>query len=130
LWKRHSKTTNRIHRDNRIPFQCNLLTIYPFSLTYSKEILVKGLANSKSFQKFAVRTDSHLRNAKEGGAEHFNLKIDELHKAATEAAYSTTSKAANTKTAYHTTKPPVPPKSGFPSFISAFWKEVRKDIGL
>jgi len=77
-----------------------------------------------------VRTDSHLRNAKEGGAEHFNSKIDELHKAATEAAYSTISEATSAKTAYHTSKPPVPPKGGFPGFISAFGKEVRKDIGL
>ena len=109
------------------------LTIYPPAFSKSKEILVKGLANSKTFQKMAVRTDAHLRNVKEGGAEHINSKIDELHKAATEAAYSTISEASTStsaKTAYHTSGPPAPPKRGFPGFMSAFGKEIKKDLGF
>ena len=95
---------------------------------------MKGLANSKTFQKFAVRTDSHLRNVKEGGVDSINSKIDELHKTVTQAAYSTSSQGfqgASAKTAYHTSAgPPAPPKGGFPGFIEAFGKEIKKDIGL
>jgi len=94
---------------------------------------VKGLANSKTFQKFAVRTDSHLRNVKEGGVDSINSKIDELHKTVTQAAYSTSSQgfqSTSAKTAYHTAGPPARPKSGFPGFIEAFGKEIKKDLGL
>jgi hypothetical protein len=98
-----------------------------------QEIFIKGLANSKAFQKFAVRTDYHLRSFKEGGVEHLNSKLDELHKAATEAAFSANSarsKSTSSRTAYHTSGPPVPPKGGFMGFLEAFGKEVKKDLGL
>jgi hypothetical protein len=79
-----------------------------------------------------VRTDTHLRSVKDGGTDHINTKIDELHKAATEAAYSTmkeASKSGSAKTAYHTSSgPPIPPKRGFPGFIAAFGKEIKKDL--
>ena len=93
---------------------------------------MKGLANSKTFQKFAVRTDSHLRNVKEGGVDSINSKIDELHKAATQAAYSSQGfQGESAKIAYHTSAgPPAPPKGGFPGFLEAFGKEIKKDIGL
>lgn len=100
----------------------------------ANEIFIKGLANSKTFQKFAVRTDHHLRGFKEGGVEHLNSKLDELHKAATEAAFSTNSAAtkstSTSRTAYHASGPPVPPKGGFQGFLEAFGKEVKKDLGI
>mmetsp|Transcript_1423 Transcript_1423/g.2601 ORF Transcript_1423/g.2601 Transcript_1423/m.2601 type:complete len:114 (+) Transcript_1423:277-618(+) len=99
----------------------------------ANEIFIKGLANSKTFQKFAVRTDHHIRSFKEGGAEHLNSKLDELHKAATEAAFSASSsgtKSTSSRTAYHASGPPVSPKGGFLGFIEAFGKEVKKDLGL
>ncbi|GFH51435.1 hypothetical protein CTEN210_07911 [Chaetoceros tenuissimus] len=98
----------------------------------ANEIFVKGLANSKTFQKFAVRTDSHLSEMKKGGVESLNSKLDDLHKAATEAAYSTAEAAKNSssKSSYHTSGPPTPPKGGFPGFVSAFGKEVKKDLGI
>ena len=96
----------------------------------ANEIFVKGLANSKTFQRFAVRTDAHLRNLKEGGAENLNSKLDELHKAATEAAYSTSASASSSSKAYHTSGPPIPPKGGFAGFVEAFGKEIRKDLGI
>jgi hypothetical protein len=80
-----------------------------------------------------VRTDAHLRNLKEGGANTVNSKLDELHKAATEAAYSTASSAAkssSSKGTYHTTGPPIPPKTGFAGFREAFAKEIKKDLGI
>lgn len=89
------------------------------------------MANSKTFQKFAVRTESHLQNLKQGGRDKLNSHLDELHKAATEAAFSSTStlKSSGTR-GMHTNGPPIPPKQGFSGFISAFGKEIRKDLGF
>lgn len=90
------------------------------------------MANSKTFQKFAVRTDAHLSEMKKGGTESLNSKLDDLHKAATEAAYSTAeaAKSNSSKTSYHTSGPPTPPTGGFAGFVSAFGKEVKKDLGI
>jgi len=81
----------------------------------ANEVLIKGLANSKIFQKFAVRTDASLR---------------EVHKAGTETLEQTLEQAvrssANNATA--AAGPPVPPLRGVPGFASAFFKEIRKDL--
>ena len=79
-----------------------------------------------------MRTDAHLSEIKKGGVENLNSKLDELHKAATEAAYSTAEAAKNTssKSSYHTSGPPTPPTGGFAGFVSAFGKEVKKDLGM
>eukprot|EP00578_Thalassiosira_sp_NH16_P000076 CAMPEP_0181130230 /NCGR_PEP_ID=MMETSP1071-20121207/29750_1 /TAXON_ID=35127 /ORGANISM="Thalassiosira sp., Strain NH16" /LENGTH=162 /DNA_ID=CAMNT_0023216281 /DNA_START=88 /DNA_END=577 /DNA_ORIENTATION=- len=42
----------------------------------ANEIFIKGLAESKTFQRFAVRTDRHVRKYKEEGFEHVNAQID------------------------------------------------------
>lgn len=90
------------------------------------------MANSKTFQKFAVRTESHLQNLKQGGRDKLNSQLDELHKAASEAAFSSTSssKSSGSRGMHTNGGPPIPPKQGFAGFISAFGKEIRKDLGF
>lgn len=80
----------------------------------ANEVLIKGLANSKTFQKFAVRTDASLREVHKAGTET-------LEQAVRSAASSGTSTGA-------AAGPPVPPLRGFPGFASAFWKELRRDF--
>mmetsp|Transcript_220 Transcript_220/g.303 ORF Transcript_220/g.303 Transcript_220/m.303 type:complete len:120 (+) Transcript_220:46-405(+) len=105
----------------------------------ANEILIKGLANSKTFQKFAVRTDSHFRNIKKSSDEAINSKLDELHKTATKTAFSSenpfqagaTGSSSASRGAYHTSGGPPPiPKSGLRGFFEAFGKEIRKDLGI
>ena len=105
----------------------------------ANEIIIKGLANSKTFQRFAVRTDSQLRSIKNQGEEGFQSKLDELHKAATKAAYSEerafhnatgARSAGSTSGGYHTSGPPVPPKEGFGGFLEALGKVIGKDLGI
>ena len=108
-------------------------------LLIEQELFVKGLANSKTFQRFAVRTDATLRNVKESSNEAMNAKLDELHKTATKTAFSQGStfhssyqSGASTasKGTYHTNGPPKPPNTGFAGFIEAMGKEVQKDLGI
>jgi hypothetical protein len=107
----------------------------------ANEIFIKGLANSKTFQKFAVRTDAHLRNLKESSNDVINSKLDELHKTATKTAFSSGSTfyssasegmSSASRGTYHTNTrgPPIPPKSGFSGFIQAFGKALRRDLGI
>mmetsp|Transcript_5530 Transcript_5530/g.6786 ORF Transcript_5530/g.6786 Transcript_5530/m.6786 type:complete len:147 (-) Transcript_5530:1441-1881(-) len=99
----------------------------------ANEILIKGLANSKTFQRFAVRTDAHLRNLKETSNEAINSKLDEIHQTAAKTAFSTSSSAGKSSASrgtYHTSGPPRPPKTGLAGFFEAFGKEIRKDLGI
>mmetsp|Transcript_27137 Transcript_27137/g.61323 ORF Transcript_27137/g.61323 Transcript_27137/m.61323 type:complete len:111 (+) Transcript_27137:232-564(+) len=96
----------------------------------ANEVFIKGLAESRTFQKFAVRTDRHLREFKKEGLEGLNSQIDELHRQATRAAYSTGSgggQAAATGSSRAGTPSP-PQKPG--GFISALGKVIRRDLGM
>lgn len=102
----------------------------------ANEVLIKGLANSKTFQRFALRSEAAMNDAKGKGRETVNEALDELHKTATEAAYSATS-GGGAKAGMHPSAgggrplgPPKPPLTGFPGFVRAFGLEVRKDLGL
>lgn len=61
-----------------------------------------------------------------------------MHKTATKTAFSnsyTFSSGAEgmsgaSRGKYHTSGPPIPPKSGMAGFFEAFGKEVRKDLGI
>lgn len=97
----------------------------------ANEFLIKGLANSKTFQRFAVRTDRHLSEYKQKGEQRMNETLDDLHKSATEAMHQ----AQHQSSGYHTaargsTGPPTLPARGFAGFAAAFVKEVKKDFGL
>lgn len=99
----------------------------------ANELLVKGLAESKTFQRFVVHTDRHVQKYKNEGLEQVNTHIDELHKKAT-AAYSTSTKSNNSASATSRgksgLKPPQKPMEGIPGFFSALGKIVRKDLGI
>ena len=82
----------------------------------ANEIIVKGLANSKTFQRVAVRTDHHMREFQKTGQEHIEKTVHNLSKQADQTASSTAGR-------------PSPPLTGLPGFVSAFFKEIRKDFG-
>eukprot|EP00586_Coscinodiscus_wailesii_P013902 CAMPEP_0172498134 /NCGR_PEP_ID=MMETSP1066-20121228/109759_1 /TAXON_ID=671091 /ORGANISM="Coscinodiscus wailesii, Strain CCMP2513" /LENGTH=111 /DNA_ID=CAMNT_0013271289 /DNA_START=79 /DNA_END=414 /DNA_ORIENTATION=+ len=96
----------------------------------ANELLIKGLSESRTFQRFALKTDKHLTQFKKGGAESINSTLDELHKTATKQAFSTSSSAAARASSSGVTREPQPPLRGVAGFMSAFGKEVRKDLGL
>lgn len=86
----------------------------------ANEVLVKGLANSKTFQRFAVRTNKNLQDIERVGTEHLNKAFDSLTAAEQQQIRVSTSMAG----------PPQPPLSGFRGFVAAFFKEIRKDLGM
>ena len=81
----------------------------------ANEVLIKGLANSKTFQRFAVRTDATLRDVHKTGTETLQQTLEE----AVRQSSSTTTSAQG---------PPLPPLKGISGFASAFFKEIRKDV--
>ena len=71
-----------------------LLLTPPSSYFAPQEVFIKCLAESKTFQRVAVHTDWHIQKYKKEGMERINSQIDELHKQATKAAYSTSENSA------------------------------------
>ena len=94
-----------------------------------QEIFIKGLAESKTFQRVAVHTDRHIQKYKKEGLETVNSHIDELHKQATKAAYSTSS-SSSTSASGGGLKPPIKPQEGIAGFFSAMGKVIRRDLGI
>lgn len=88
----------------------------------ANEVIIKGLAHSKTFQRFAVRTDASIKQAQKMGSEQINKTVEEMSKTATGGAAN----GAATSTA----GPPQPPLRGAAGFVSCFFKEIRKDLGL
>jgi hypothetical protein len=81
------------------------------------EVIIKGLSNSRTFQRFAIRTDQSIKEMHKTGSESLNKTFDEytgqqIRNATTQAG------------------PPQPPLRGFPGFVSAFFKEIRNDVGM
>ena len=104
---------------------------------HTQEVLIKGLANSKTFQRFALRTDHHVQQYKQKGQQHVNEALDDLHKTATETMYKAQAEARASGYAggsgsgkASAAGPPTPPARGFGGFISAVGKEIKKDLGL
>jgi hypothetical protein len=96
----------------------------------ANEVIIKGLANSKTFQKFAVRTNKQYQDLQKQGTEKLTETFEELAKqqakdGAAHASASSASTAAGTQKAL---QPPQRPLRGIPGFFLAFFKEVRKDI--
>lgn len=87
----------------------------------ANEVLIKGLANSKFFQRFAVRTDKSIQDLHKAGTETLN----EAYSTAAEAASQAAAGATATKGGK-----PQPPLTGFNGFVSAFFKEIQKDLGV
>ena len=92
----------------------------------ANEILIKGLANSKTFQKFAVRTSKQYEEIHKTGTEKLTQTFEELAKQqAAETAANAAKAGATTKSVL---QPPQRPLRGIPGFFLAFFKEVRKDV--
>ena len=116
---------------------CHLSAIL-LLLLLQQEVLIKGLANSKTFQRFALRTDHHVQQYKQKGQQHVNEALDDLHKTATETMYKAQAEAkasgyaggAGGSAGGGARGPPTPPLRGFGGFISAVGKEIKKDLGL
>ena len=87
----------------------------------ANEVLIKGLANSKTFQRFAVRTDKHLQEMKKSGVESFEDM--------TKRAASTVAEGSGPVETGKAGGPPLPPPRGFYGFARAFAHEVRSDFG-
>lgn len=67
-----------------------------------------------------MRTQSNLDEAKKAGTEYMSKSIEQLEKMTAEEIAAANAAAG----------PPQPPLRGVPGFLSAFGKEVRKDVGM
>ena len=85
----------------------------------ANEIFIKGLSNSRTFQRFAVRTDQSMREMHKSGTEQVNQVFEKVAQQQTVRGASTAAPG-----------PPTPPQRGMAGFASAFMKEIRKDLGL
>ena len=92
----------------------------------ANEIVIKGLANSRTFQRFAVRTNKQYEEFTKQGAEQLNKTLEDLAKQQAETL--NTAAAATAGKVSTAAGPPQPPLRGIPGFFRAFFKEVRKDL--
>jgi hypothetical protein len=81
--------------------------------------LVKGLAESRTFQKFALRTHSKIEEVQKTGTTIVNKGFETLN------VEDMVGKAGAEHGGH-----PLPPLRGLPGFLSAFVKEVRHDLGI
>ena len=125
--------------NSRCVSECKIYWLIPAvaCIRVPQEVLIKGLANSKTFQRFALRTDHHVQQYKQKGQQHVNEALDDLHKTATETMYKAQAEArasgyagSGGKASAAAAGPPTPPLRGFGGFVSAFGKEIKKDLGL
>jgi hypothetical protein len=86
------------------------------------EVLIEGLAKSRVFQRFAVRTDATFKDVHKVGTETLNTAFEEIAKQQVRGSSTVAGGAAS--------GPPQKPLTGFPGFAAAFVKEIRKDLGL
>ncbi|KAL7437264.1 hypothetical protein ACHAXH_003414 [Discostella pseudostelligera] len=120
----------------------------------ANELFIKGLAESKTFQRFAVHTDRHIQKYKKEGLEQLNSHLDELHTQATTTMRASSSSSSSFSSSNSTTnvgnnaasfsrgagaggggggellKPPQRPLQGVPGFFSALARVIRRDLGM
>mmetsp|Transcript_7586 Transcript_7586/g.9921 ORF Transcript_7586/g.9921 Transcript_7586/m.9921 type:complete len:98 (-) Transcript_7586:1369-1662(-) len=82
----------------------------------ANEVIIKGLANSKTFQKVAVRADHQIRQFQKAGEGKVNQTLEDFSQQQAQNGAAS--------------GPPRAPSTGFPGFVSAFFKEIGKDLGL
>lgn len=81
---------------------------------FVNEVVVEGLAKSRTFQRFAVATDATLKDVHKASADKLKTAFEDI--------------AGEQQTSAMKSGPPLKPLSGFPGFVSAFVKEIRKDL--
>jgi hypothetical protein len=94
----------------------------------ANEIIIKGLANSKTFQRFAVRTSKQYEDLQKQGTEKLTETLEELAKQQTGNAATASQGGTAAAAANGVLQPPQRPLRGIPGFFVAFFKEIRKDI--
>ena len=94
----------------------------------ANEVIVKGLANSRTFQRFAVRADKQFKDVHEKGTENLAKTVEEFVSKAGGEASSSNAAGGTAKVAGASLQPPQRPLRGIPGFAVAFFKEIRKDI--
>jgi hypothetical protein len=83
----------------------------------ANEVIVKGLANSKTFQRFAVRTNKQYNEVTKQSVDQISKTFEDIAQQQAGSAASSSVKG-----------PPKPPLRGIPGFFAAFFKEAKKDI--
>ena len=95
----------------------------------ANEVLIKGLANSKTFQRVVLKTDSTLQQVKKEGAERLEMTFEEMmNQQAAAAAAEASGGGAAAKGGARSSGRPVPPRGGVGGFVSAVAKEVKHDF--
>jgi hypothetical protein len=84
----------------------------------ANEVIVKGLAESRTFQRMALKTHTTVEDVKQKSTQQMESTLEELAKVTAENGASGSAAKG----------PPQPPLRGVPGFFVAFAKEVRKDI--
>jgi hypothetical protein len=105
------------HKFVRIPYHTHFLSF----LEKKQEVIVKGLAESRTFQRMALKTHTTLNELEKRGTQHLESTLNEFNSSA--AAGDHLSSASGNKSG-----PPKAPLRGVSGFVAAFFKEVRKDI--
>jgi len=72
--KQHKTTTDQTHRSSMSGFFLRIANYI------ANELIVKGLANNRSFQRFALRTADHVEKVKVTGAAHSEKIAKEAEK--------------------------------------------------
>jgi len=93
----------------------------------ANEIVVKGLANSRTFQRFAVRTNKQYEDFTKQSTEQLNKTLEEMAKQQ-HAADGVGSATSSSSSPSNVVGPPKAPLRGVPGFFLAFFKEIRKDF--
>jgi hypothetical protein len=94
----------------------------------ANEVIIKGLANSKTFQKFAVRTNKQYEDLHKQSTAKLTETLEELAKQQVGVASSSTAAPAGAAVNNGALQPPQRPLRGILGFFAAFFKEIRKDI--
>mmetsp|Transcript_35089 Transcript_35089/g.69138 ORF Transcript_35089/g.69138 Transcript_35089/m.69138 type:complete len:111 (-) Transcript_35089:274-606(-) len=97
----------------------------------ANEIVIKGLAESRTFQRFALRTHENVQKVKKDqlrGMESLREEVDKVLDEAAKGTLSSKTGSGGGGGASAKAAPPVPPLGGPLGFMSAFAKEVKKDF--
>ena len=92
----------------------------------ANELIVKGLANSRTFQKFAVRTNKQYEELSKQGTEKMTQTFENLAKQQQQQMSGDAARAGESSN--NILRPPQRPLRGIPGFFVAFFKEVKKDF--
>ena len=94
----------------------------------ANEIIVKGLANSRTFQRFAVRTNQQYEELNKQGTEKIARTIEDLAKSQAGPSGAASAGGGSAASEGGGLRAPQRPLRGIPGFVVAFFGEIRKDL--